>query len=69
MSFADIKTMVWAVLEIGLIPTISIVLILHFLRLNRDLQTQNGKLIDDLRKMNEKTLEMIGDLVEVKIHR
>jgi hypothetical protein len=69
MTFADIKTIVWAALEIGLIPTISIVLILHFLRLNRDLQAQNGKLIDDLRKMNEKTLEMIGDLVEIRIHK
>jgi hypothetical protein len=69
MNFPEIKTIVWAALEIGLIPTISVVLILYFLRHIRELQTQNEKLVQDLRTMNEKTLEMIRDLVDLRLHK
>jgi hypothetical protein len=68
-NLAELKAVVWAALELGLIPTISVVLILYFLRHNRDLRVQNEKLVHDLRKMNEKTLEMIRDLVELKVSK
>jgi hypothetical protein len=69
MNPLELKTVVWAALEIGLIPAVSIVLILYFLRHNRDLQTQNDKLVGDLRAMNEKSLEMIRDLVELRLRK
>jgi hypothetical protein len=67
MNLADLKAIVWAALEIGLIPTVSVVLILYFLRHIRELQSQNERLTDDLRAMNEKTLEMIRNLVELRV--
>lgn len=67
MNIADLKAIVWAALEIGLIPALSIVLVLYFLKHNRELQSQNEKLTDDLRVMNEKTLEMIRNLVELRV--
>ena len=66
---AELKAVVWTALEIGIIPTLFIVLFLYFLRHNRDLRSQNDKLIQDLRKMNEQTLEMIRDLVELKVNK
>jgi hypothetical protein len=69
MNPAEFKPVVWAVLEIGLIPTISIVLILYFLRHSRRLQSQNERLVNDLRVMNEKSLDMIRDLVEMGLKK
>jgi hypothetical protein len=69
MNPVELKPIVWAVLEIGLVPTISIVLILYFLRHSRRLQSQNEKLVNDLRIMNEKTLEMIRNLVELGLKK
>jgi predicted PurR-regulated permease PerM len=68
-NIAELKAVVWTALEIGIIPTLFIVLFLYFLRHNRDLRSQNDKLIQDLRKMNEQTLEMIRDLVELKVNK
>jgi hypothetical protein len=69
MNPTELKPVIWAVLEIGLIPTISIVLILYFLRHSRRLQLQNERLVNDLRVMNEKSLEMIRNLVELGLKK
>jgi len=66
MSPTELKTVAWAILELGLIPTIAVVLILYFLRHSRDLAAQNAKLVNDLRKMNDTTLKMVRDLVELQ---
>jgi len=69
MNPAELKAFAWAVLELGLIPTISVVLILYFLRHTRDLRAQNEKLVNDLRKMNDLTLKMVRDLVELQVRK
>jgi len=69
MNPTELKAMAWAVLELGLIPTISVVLILYFLRHNRDLRAQNEKLVNDLRKMNDSALKMVRDLVELQVRK
>jgi hypothetical protein len=69
MNPVELKTVAWAVVELGLIPTIAIVLILYFLRHSRELAEQNAKLVNDLRKMNDTTLKMIRDLVELQVKK
>jgi hypothetical protein len=69
MNPTELKTVAWSVLELGLIPTIAIVLILYFLRHTRELRQQNEKLVNDLRKMNDSTLKMVRDLVELQIKK
>ena len=69
MNPTELKAVAWSVLELGLIPTISIVLILYFLRHNRDLRAQNEKLVNDLRKMNDTALKMVRDLVDLQVKK
>jgi hypothetical protein len=69
MNPTELKAVAWSVLELGLIPTISIILILYFLRHTRELRQQNEKLVNDLRKMNDSTLKMVRDLVELQIKK
>jgi hypothetical protein len=69
MNLAELKTIIWAALEIGLIPTVSIVLILYFLRHNRELRAQNEKLVNDIRRMNDASLKMVRDLVELQVRK
>jgi hypothetical protein len=69
MNPTELKSVAWAVLELGLIPTISIVLILYFLRHSRNLSAQNEKLVNDLRKMNDVALKMVRDLVEMQVKK
>lgn len=54
------------VAEIGLIPALFVVLLMHFLRQVRDLREQNAKLVSILEKTNTRTLEMISDLMEAR---
>jgi hypothetical protein len=68
-NIPELKAVAWTALELGIIPTLFIILFLYFLRHNRELRSQNDKLIQDLRKMNEQTLEMIRDLVELKVNK
>ena len=69
MNPTELKAFAWAALELGLIPTVSVVLILYFLRHNRELRLQNEKLVNDLRKMNEMALKMVRDLVELRVQK
>lgn len=66
MTPADFKAIAWMVAEIGLIPALFVVLLLHFLGQVRDLREQNAKLVTILEKTNTRTLEMIGDLMDVR---
>ena len=63
---ADFKAIAWMVAEIGLIPALFVVLLLHFLRQVRDLREQNAKLVSILEKTNTRTLEMISDLMDAR---
>ena len=69
MTPADFKSIGWMVAELGLIPALFVVLLLHFLRQVRDLKEQNAKLVGILEKTNTRTLEMIGELMDVQAHR
>ena len=66
MDSAQFKTIAWMIAELGLIPALFVVLMVHFLRQIRDLREQNSKLVTILEKTNAKTLQMIGDLVELR---
>lgn len=65
MTLAELKAIAWAVLEIGLIPTVAVVLIVHFLRQVHDLRRQNEKLVDILERNNEKNLELVRRIIEL----
>ena len=69
MNPAEFKAIAWMVAEIGLIPALFVVLLVHFLRQVRDLREQNAKLVAILEKTNSRTLEMIGDLMDARIIR
>lgn len=66
MDTAQFKTIAWMIAELGLIPALFVVLMVHFLRQIRDLREQNSKLVTILEKTNTKTLQMIGDLIDAR---
>jgi hypothetical protein len=69
MDAAQFKTIAWMIAELGLIPALFVVLIVHFLRQVRELREQNSKLVTILEKTNTKTLEMIRAVIEAREQR
>jgi hypothetical protein len=66
MDISQFKAIAWMVAELGLIPALFVVLMVHFLRQIRDLRDQNSKLVAILERTNTETLTMIRGVIEAR---